>query len=356
MALKLYAPKPDYVEKSITGYVESGRTSNTLGNARVPLKFSASCGIQGDDLRDIFTEIGDDWGKLRIYDKDNNRLRVEVKQWSAINNLAWLWIRIPSYSGITDTKFTIKYHFYNSIDTTYIGQAGSAAAANVWTGYVGVWHMHKIGGEYKDSSGNGNHGTMIGAAPDINSAYGGQCVDFNSASRVDCGSDPSLDLLSHYTIELAYEFVDPTATKIVASRWGSPYTNGFRLGMEVSGSYPLPRFRHEANNVQNIVNGFSIGPKNKAVLCQQAKFIVGSGSSTNTTYNGTSVSTDANPTTKIAIQSFNSPFLIGATNPGNYFDAKVYEVRLRAVNASGNTNWVKVMYYGLRDNLVYYVT
>ena len=183
-------------------------TTSTINNVPAAMHLSPSAGRDGDDVTDIFNEIGDNWKKLRVYDANGNRLFVEVKQWDADNQDAWIWFRVPEFNSGIDRQVTLQYGRNFNEDTHYIGKAGSYASNKVWSDYVAVYHMnqHPSGGTLKDSSPEGNDGTMFGTIQQVLNSYGGRVLDFSASggTYIDCGNSASLNTSGDYTVEIAF--------------------------------------------------------------------------------------------------------------------------------------------------------
>ncbi|MFW6214058.1 MAG: DUF2341 domain-containing protein [Spirochaetota bacterium] len=90
---------------------------------------------------------------VRFYDKDLNLLAHEVEQWDPDGD-SLVWVKVPSLPK--DGSTTI-YLYYD-----YRGDELTPSPADVFSNnYAGVWHLAETSpGFYKDSSGNGNHGSL----------------------------------------------------------------------------------------------------------------------------------------------------------------------------------------------------
>jgi len=97
------------------------------------------------------------------------------------------------------------YAYYGDADAADLSDPDGAWNANV----VGAWYLDEAAsteaGNYKDSSANGNHGTLQDFDADTTSVAGkiGNCVNFNGDTDViSCGSGVSLDNIRTLTIEV----------------------------------------------------------------------------------------------------------------------------------------------------------
>jgi hypothetical protein len=104
-----------------------------LVNFPVGLKITASTffsGLVSDDWENIHCTVGG----VECY--------VEVERWDPSNDIAVLWVRVPVVVRAADTIITVETGADNT--TTYVGQTGSTAAANVWdSDFVAVYHLNQ---------------------------------------------------------------------------------------------------------------------------------------------------------------------------------------------------------------------
>jgi hypothetical protein len=112
----------------------------------------------------VFTALRNNYRKISVSTDSGERCYVEVSFWDNANNVASLFTKVPVVSNLVDTILYLDFDSTWSDNTTYVGATGSVAAQNVWDdNFVAVWHMVESGsgvtGEYKDSTGNGHHGT-----------------------------------------------------------------------------------------------------------------------------------------------------------------------------------------------------
>ena len=75
------------------------------------------------------------------------------------------------------------------VSLTFTGETDAGISDDA----VGLWLFDDGGGDTaKDSSGNGNDGTLVGSPEWVDGKFGGALM-FSGKSFVDCGNDPSLD-------------------------------------------------------------------------------------------------------------------------------------------------------------------
>lgn len=75
----------------------------------------------------------------------------------------YFWVKIPSVSHSSATQFYVCADASKSENTTYVGDTGSSAAQNVWTGYHAVYNYNQTpsaGGTITDATVNGYNLTI----------------------------------------------------------------------------------------------------------------------------------------------------------------------------------------------------
>ena len=93
---------------------------------------------------------------IRFTDTDGTTLlSYEIESWSAADQEAWIWVKIPQIDASSDTDFIYVYYGNN--------EAEDAQNINdTWdSNFVGVWHLAEISGNYLDSTVLGNGSTVI---------------------------------------------------------------------------------------------------------------------------------------------------------------------------------------------------
>jgi len=140
--------------------------------------------------------------KLAITSSDGETQQyVEVESWDATNKEAWLWTRCPIIVAGINTDLYLYYDKDAADNDTYVGEAGSTAASNVWDyNFVGVWHMSQspngdATNAIKDSTTNANHLTPVGSMTDADlvDASPGKGIEFDGSNdRADKSSAAAL--------------------------------------------------------------------------------------------------------------------------------------------------------------------
>ncbi|HEY7759918.1 MAG TPA: DUF2341 domain-containing protein, partial [Burkholderiales bacterium] len=140
---------------------------------------------------------------LRFVDGNGAVLAHEIELWNE-SGTSYVWVKVP----VVDANSSSDYI------TMYYGNAAAADGQNadaVWNAaYVGVWHLNQAGsgaaGEFRDSSGTGNHGRGgAGTAADTPIQGSGQIgagQDFDGSSDfIEVQSTASLQLTTAMTLE-----------------------------------------------------------------------------------------------------------------------------------------------------------
>jgi hypothetical protein len=133
------------------------------------VNLSVSSGQTGFDCSGVFTELGTSSKKLAVEVGDTGvQCNVEIERWDATNQIAQLWVKVPSVSATADTILRLYFDSAQLDNTNYVGDTGSAPAQAVWdTNFVAVYHLSQdpsIGGAcVLDSTLNAHHGTPNGS-------------------------------------------------------------------------------------------------------------------------------------------------------------------------------------------------
>jgi flagellin-like protein len=89
-----------------------------------------------------------------------NQLSYEREKYDATTGTLTAWVKVPQVnSSAPNTKMYLYYGYPQAFDMSH--------PTAVWdSNYTGVWHLDETGtgapGEYRDSTGNANHGTLTG--------------------------------------------------------------------------------------------------------------------------------------------------------------------------------------------------
>ncbi|MFC1866485.1 DUF2341 domain-containing protein, partial [Chloroflexota bacterium] len=218
--------------------VDYSKVESTLTNFPALIHLSSSSGTNSADLTEVFDELKADSNrnKIAVTKSDGTtQCYVEIESWDDADEQAWLWVRIPIVNFESDTILYLYYDSAQPDNTSYVGDAGSIPAENVWNSdFEGVWHLEGdydgATNEVKDSTSNANHGQGGGgiasqAPTEVASVIGGgQYFNGDSGSNPPNGDDqyieiPDNDAFSVTTTgQLMYEvWIDFTVTEFYCS-------------------------------------------------------------------------------------------------------------------------------------------
>lgn len=139
-AFRRPAPSPADFAKSVEITLRNALcTSEITTGIPVLVRLSEST-INGFDYDDFTLANG---GDMMFVDANGNPIPHEVDTWDTTGE-SLVWVRLPSTAAST----TIKMYYGN-------GVVSSEDPEDVWSGYVGVWHLNEANGVAKDSTGHG---------------------------------------------------------------------------------------------------------------------------------------------------------------------------------------------------------
>ena len=133
-------PKPADFKKSVEINLVNALALNEITTGVPALVKLSESTINGFDYDDFMLENG---GDLMFVDLDGNPIPHEVDTWNA-DGESLVWVRLPSTAKGT----TITMYYGN-------GAVSPAEPEEVWSNYVGVWHLNEANGDAKDSTGHG---------------------------------------------------------------------------------------------------------------------------------------------------------------------------------------------------------
>jgi len=143
-------------------------------------ELAAQAKSNGDDI--IFTS-GD----------NSTQYNHEIENYDNTTGELTAWVKIPSLSSTQDTILLM-----------YYGNPSSSNQENItgtWDGnYRMVQHLNESSGTLYDSTSYGNNGTNNGASYNASSKIDGG-YDFDGSDSINCGDDPSLDIITAITLE-----------------------------------------------------------------------------------------------------------------------------------------------------------
>lgn len=128
-------------------------TSEITTGVPALVKLSEST-IAGFDYDDFSLANG---GDMMFVDENGVAVPHEVDTWDT-NGVSLVWVKLPSTA--TNTKV---FMYYGN------GGVSSEKAAEIWTDYVGIWHLNEANGDAKDSTGHGLTAVPTGANSEADS-------------------------------------------------------------------------------------------------------------------------------------------------------------------------------------------
>ena len=145
--------------------IDYSKVATNLTDFPIMVNLSTSSGITSTDISLIFDELGANKYKIAVTTSDGTtQCYVEIEQWDNANDLACLWVKVPTVTASTSTTLYLYYDSTKANNTTYIGVTTEAAAKSVWNSdYTAVYHfgetVNGTASEFKDSTANVLHGT-----------------------------------------------------------------------------------------------------------------------------------------------------------------------------------------------------
>ena len=138
-----------------------------------------------------FANLGADWSKLWVYDRNRFPVNTEVAFWDEVNNLAIIYVQLEVSALDQLNWIKTDYKAGNSVNPS-IGGIGSAPGQAVWDTpdefWKGVYHLTQDTsgglGSILDSTKNAKHATPIGFTGNAVEMYLGlPCTRFNGIDQ-----------------------------------------------------------------------------------------------------------------------------------------------------------------------------
>jgi hypothetical protein len=181
-----------------------------LTNFPVLLNLSTAAGISSADLSDIFTDIADaDRKKIAVTSDDGQtQLPVEIVFWDATNEVAEVWVKVPSVASSEETSIWLYYDPAQGDNSAIVGDTGDACAADVWNSwYKHVYHLQE-GNNLDTAPDSLNTNDLTGTSysgetPVLVDAKIGKGIDFEEAENHQKNGGNGYDLYqtSAFTLE-----------------------------------------------------------------------------------------------------------------------------------------------------------
>lgn len=299
----------------------------------------------------VFDELGASYKKLAIYTDDHNhQCYIEVERWDDSNGFAWLWVKVPTVSSITDGGLYLYYDSSRPDNNTYVGLVTSSAAETVWdNNFVAVYHMGQDpsggAGAIKDSTSNVYHGTPNGSmdSSDLVDGKVGKALDFDGTDDfIEIYSSGELVAQDTITVSAIVKNDNTSSRNLFVQNDNDNayYTHQIRLNTGINYDNYLPS------------GGDISGPASFDTVNFHYISVVRSGSTVTTYYNGlptitgTGDSRDSSADvdrTLIGAQYYSA----AAQDP---FDGVIEEVRIS--DYARPAAWIKAEYYSAFNNLI----
>lgn len=327
--------------------IPASSISGDLQQFPVMIHLGDASGTGEQDTRAVFTEIGADYTKLAIVTEDGENLPVEVTEWNATAQEAWLYTPV-NLSSSSDTTISLYYDSGASANAQ-VGVTGSTAAQAVWSnGYAGVWHMHNSSGLVLDSTANGNNGTIYGAT-EIGGPLG-KCLSFDGTDDYILGPNINFDPYDDdYTVLVMATPTNLSGSRMLMSIAATTSNPVYTLSYESVGGIPTLRQFFRDDLGANPVVSFGV-----AGLVEQLTVIDISKNGAALTIYQEGVATGST-TVPTATFSGNVHWALGAlhrTTPSFFFNGTISEVRRSSVARS--ESWVTATNAALTDSLIVY--
>ena len=152
LSFAAFASSPSDFYKKLTITVPDASVAEGVSLADFPVMVRLNTSIAGFSYDDFRLPNG---GDLMFTSADGTTVYPhEVDTWNPAGD-SFVWVKLPALArGVS-----FGMYFGN-------GATSPAAATDVWTEYIAVWHFGEASGDCADSTGNGFTATCAGTAPD----------------------------------------------------------------------------------------------------------------------------------------------------------------------------------------------
>jgi hypothetical protein len=294
------------------------------------LDFSKVAGSSGEDIRFVASD-------------DSTELKYEIERWDDSNNLAEIWVKIPSVSSSSDTEF---YLYYGNS-----GASDGQSVTDVWnSNFKMVQHLQETPGDdaegHDDSTSNNNDGTPKnfhddgGGTTDSAGKIDGADDFAGDDDYVEVDHDSSLDI-TQWTLE-AWVYPESGADEIIYRAPGGDIT--YQMQYHDSHRNVDIWFEESGGSDHYVYSSTDSVPLN------QWTYVAG-------TYDGSDIKVYINSgfddsTSTTATPNTGSAAVRIGRGDGGYFNGKLDEVRIS--NTARSAAWLKAVYYSENDNLLTY--
>jgi ribosomal protein S11 len=341
------------VVKSVDITIDHSKIDSTLTNFPLLIKIESAL---------VFSEVGDNYKKIKILAAGNEQCYAEVEYWEASNNSAVLHVRVPSISSSEDTTLQLVYSANLADNDTYIGVVGTTPAQTVWdSDFIAVWNMAQdpSGGSgcIKDSTSNGLHGTPDGSmtSGDLVGGFTGKGIDFDGSNdEINVAYNSVMNTNNYLTVEAfhkPHDFSRDSYSKIVMRGTANPNFDFYIQTGDASGtSDPLyGGTYHPSSPGYSIQLTPSEVPEN---VYYYSSFTFNSGTMRGF-HDGSYVRQASGNST---IPDSTRPMVLGGEYGSSYndFDGVIDNIRVSKIVRTDA--WIKATNYSLRNDLCSYET
>jgi len=282
-----------------------------------------------------YSKTQDSGQDIRFVAWDNTtELDYEIELWNESGN-SYVWVKIPSVSSSSDTKFWIYYGNPSATD----GQNPSG----VWdSNYAGIWHLSETETNTReDSTSNSNDGTPHGGVSDATGLSDG-ADDFDGTDDyINIPEDSTLKPTSAITIEAVVYIPNTLSSSAVIVK-----NDPGNLGYAIEGS---------STKFWAYIGGSWYDAGGVTLSLNEWHYVVGTYDGSNMRFYVDGAEDDSVAVTGNIEYGTGTDMAIGRDNynPGSstrYFEGIIDEVRISSIARS--SAWLKASYESERDNLL----
>jgi hypothetical protein len=335
-------------DKRIQLTIDGTKINGGLTDFPVLIHLSDLSGIANTDVTSVFDELTTSGTrrKVAVYTTSGTQdvqCYVEIDKWVTTSGSeeAWLWVKVPTISGGSDTDLYLYYDKDVADNTSYVGDTNSFPASQVWTNdFELVYHMSNgtFNDTVYDSTINSYDGTKTTSAlPGEIEGKIGNAQSFYDGSligRIQVGVETFKEE-NDFTVEALVNPDTITANRPIVTR-----TDG--------GTYDFMCIIHTGGYMGFYTTGW-VYSTDVLVTTGSWQHLAWIKSSTIVEYfcNGSKNSQDT-----VAAVTYNTslPTNVGWWHASYPFDGDIDEVRLSSCVRS--TAWLESTYYSNFDNLI----
>lgn len=342
-------------QKRLKISVDHNDVDSNLTDFPLLLYLSTSSGIYNDDITCIFDDVGINRKKIALTTSDGTtQCYVEIEEWDAPSEEAWLWVKVPSISNTSDTGLYLYYDNTHSDNTDYVGDTGSIPAEAVWdSNFTVVQHLHEVSGTHYDSTSNGNDGTPYnGITQEASGKIDGADYLDGSNDYISYGDIAGFDTTDPFSMFVWVKSTDEDG-QFIAKMGGPPYRGYQFLWWEDRISFFL--INSWSSNCLLVRETATSSPYNDDAWHQIGVAYTGSGavSGIELYVDGQVLATTNIFDTLTGSTITSTGLRVGRRGDGSLPLAGTLD-EVRISHMARSTAWIKAAYESERDNLVYF--